>query len=36
VARTLVDLTRLWLDLVVRKQHLAATPATGSRRGERA
>ena len=24
VGRTLVDLTRLWLDLVVRKQHLAA------------
>jgi glycosyltransferase involved in cell wall biosynthesis len=36
VARTLVDLTRLWLDLVVRKQHLAAAPATAGRRGERA
>jgi glycosyltransferase involved in cell wall biosynthesis len=36
VARTLVDLLRLWLDLVVRKQHLAATPATASRPGERA
>jgi glycosyltransferase involved in cell wall biosynthesis len=36
VARTLVDLTRLWLDLVVRKQHLAAATATPSRRGERA
>jgi len=24
VARTLVDLTRLWMDLVVRKQHLVA------------
>jgi glycosyltransferase involved in cell wall biosynthesis len=36
VARTLVDLTRLWLDLVVRKQHLAAAPASASRRGERA
>ena len=36
VARTLVDLTRLWLDLVVRKQHLAEAPATARRRGERA
>ena len=36
VARTLVDLTRLWLDLVVRKQHLAGAPATARRRGERA
>jgi glycosyltransferase involved in cell wall biosynthesis len=36
VARTLVDLTRLWLDLVVRKQHLAPATATPSRRGERA
>ena len=36
VARTLVDLTRLWLDLVVRKQHLAAAPAPAGRRGERA
>ena len=36
VARTLVDLTRLWLDLVVRKQHLATATAPASRRGERA
>jgi len=36
VARTLVDLLRLWLDLVVRKQHLAAAPAAASRPGERA
>jgi len=36
VARTLADLTRLWLDLVVRKQHLAAAPAASSRGGERA
>jgi hypothetical protein len=35
VARTLADLTRLWLELVVRKQHLAAAPAA-SRPGERA
>ena len=26
VARTLVDLTRLWLELVVRKEHLKAVP----------
>jgi glycosyltransferase involved in cell wall biosynthesis len=32
VARTLADLARLWLDLVVRKQHLAADPAAGGRR----
>jgi glycosyltransferase involved in cell wall biosynthesis len=36
VARTLADLTRLWLELVVRKQHLAAAPAAASRPGERA
>jgi len=36
VARTLVDLTRLWVDLVVRKQHLAEAPATARGRGERA
>ena len=36
VARTLVDLLRLWLDLVVRKQHLAAAPAAAERPGERA
>jgi hypothetical protein len=35
VARTLADLLRLWVDLVVRKQHLAAAPAAGER-GERA
>jgi glycosyltransferase involved in cell wall biosynthesis len=32
VARTLLDLARLWLDLVVRKQHLAAESAGGGRR----
>jgi hypothetical protein len=26
VARTLVDLTRLWWELVVRKEHLKAAP----------
>ena len=26
VARTLIDLTRLWLELVVRKEHLKAAP----------
>jgi glycosyltransferase involved in cell wall biosynthesis len=31
VARTLLDLARLWLDLVVRKQHLAAESAAGRR-----
>ena len=36
VARTLADLLRLWMDLVVRKQHLAAAPAAPGRRGERA
>jgi len=36
VARTLADLTRLWLELVVRKRHLAAAPAAAGRRGERA
>jgi glycosyltransferase involved in cell wall biosynthesis len=36
VARTLADLTRLWLDLVVRKQHLTAAPAAAERPGERA
>jgi glycosyltransferase involved in cell wall biosynthesis len=35
VARTLVDLLRLWVDLVVRKQHLAAAPAAAGERGER-
>jgi glycosyltransferase involved in cell wall biosynthesis len=32
VARTLADLARLWLDLVVRKQHLAAESTAGGRR----
>ena len=36
VARTLTDLVRLWLDLVVRKQHLSAAPAAADRPGERA
>ena len=36
VARTLVDLLRLWLELVVRKQHLAAAPAAPDERRERA
>jgi len=36
VARTLVDLLKLWNDLVVRKVHLAAAPAAPSRPGERA
>ena len=36
VGRTLLDLFRLWLDLVVRKQHLAAPPAAAGERGERA
>ena len=35
VARTLADLLRLWVELVLRKQHLAAAPAAAER-GERA
>jgi glycosyltransferase involved in cell wall biosynthesis len=36
VARTLLDLVRLWVELVVRKRHLAAASAAASGRRERA
>jgi glycosyltransferase involved in cell wall biosynthesis len=36
VARTLLDLVRLWVELVVRKRHLAAAPAAAGERRERA
>jgi hypothetical protein len=29
VARTLLDLTRLWVELVLRKEHLSGAPAGG-------
>ena len=33
VARTLVDLARLWLELVVRRQHLGPAAAEGGADG---